>query len=200
MIVVVEGISAAGKTSWCRRNGVGHLVEESQPKGPVPDRETDPRGAARFWTEENARRWRLARDIEQRTGLAICDTDPLKLHYSFCLSRIGGLAREHWLFERDLAREFVAAGRIGFADLYLVRRIDPDQARAQRDSDTTRRRRNFDLHVRLEPPLMEYYRAIEAILPGRVAWSWPADGVPAVGRRDREEDLALFDALMKRLA
>ncbi len=200
MIVVVEGISAAGKTTWCRRHGAGHLVEESRPEGPVPDRETDPQGAARFWTEENARRWQLARETDERTGLAICDTDPLKLHYSFGLWRIGALARESWRFDRDLAREAVAAGRLGFADLYLIRRIDADQARAQRDSDATRRRRNFDLHVRLEPPLVEWYRAIEAILPGRVTWSWPADGVPAAEPRGRGNDLALFDALVGKLA
>src|SRR5829696_1740983 len=200
MIVVVEGISAAGKTSWCRMHGGDHVVEEARPEGPVPDRQTDPLGAARFWIEENARRWRLAREMEERTGLAVCDTDPLKLHYSFGLWRIGGLAGETWLFERELAREAVAAGRLGFADLYLVRRIDADQARSQRDADPTRRRRNFDLHVRLEPPLMEWYRAVEAILPGRVTWSWPADGVPAADSRGRGDDPALFEALMDRLA
>ena len=199
MIVVVEGISAAGKTSWCRRHGAGHLVEEARPDGPVPDRDADPQGAARFWIEENVRRWRLAREMEQRTGLAVCDTDPFKLHYSYGLWRIGALADVHWFFERDLNREAFAQGRLGLADLYLVSRIGADAARAQRDADSHRRRRNFDLHVRFGPALMDWYEAIETILPGRVVWELPADGVPAAPARAEGDALALFDALMARL-
>ena len=199
MIVVVEGISAAGKTSWCRRHGAGHLVEEARPDGPVPDRDLDPQGAARFWIAENVRRWRLARDMERRTGLAVCDTDPFKLHYSYGLWRIGALAGEHWRFERDLNRAAFAEGRLGFADLYLVSPIGADAARAQRDADPHRRRRNFDLHVRLGPALIDWYGAIETILPGRVVWELPEDGVPAAAARDKAGDLVLFDALMARL-
>jgi hypothetical protein len=199
MIVVVEGISAAGKTSWCRRHGAGHVVAESRPAGPAPDRDSDPRGAARFWIEENARRWQAAREMAARAGLAVCDTDPLKLHYSYGLWRIGKLAGEHWRFERDLAREAVAQGRLGLADLYLVSRIGPDGARVRRDADPSRTRRNFELHVRLGPPLIEYYGAMDAVLPERVIWTLPEEGVPAAPPRDKGADLLLFDALIDRL-
>lgn len=199
MIVVVEGISAAGKTSWCRKHGAGHVVAESRPAGPVPDRDGDPQGAARFWIQENARRWQAAREMDERTGLAVCDTDPLKLHYSYGLWRIGALAREHWLFERDLTREAVAEGRLGLADLYLVSRIGPDAARARRDADPSRTRRNFELHSRLGPPLIEWYGAVEAVLPERVIWTLPEGGVPAARPRGKGHDLLLFDALIDRL-
>ena len=200
MIVVVEDISAAGKTTWCRRHAAGHLVDEGPPQPDAPDRAADARAAARFWTRRNERRWRLAKEMEARTGLAVCDTDPLKLHYGFCLWRLGGLMLEQWQFERDLARDAIGAARLGFADLYLVNPIDAHRARAQRDADPSRRRRNFDLHVRLGPPLIEWYRGIERVLPGRVIWNLPGDGLPAAEPRKKGDDLALFDALMKTLS
>ena len=199
MIVVVEGISAAGKTRWCRRHAAGHVVEEAQPAGDVPDRAIDPEGAARFWTEQSARRWQESLELEARTGLAVCDSDPLKLHYSFGLRRLGLLGERHWNFECARVREAVASRRLGFADLYLVKRIDPETARRQRDADPHRSRRHFDLHVRLGPPLEQWYQAIEALLPGRVRWALPEEGVPKVTPRRREGDAALFDALLERL-
>ena len=199
MIVVVEGISAAGKTSWCRKHAAGHVVEEASPGPRVPDRETEPERAAAFWVGQNARRWQLAVETEARTGLAACDTDPIKLHYSYGLWRIGSLAEKHWQLERDLTRRAVGDGRLGFADLYLVKPIAPDAARRQRDADRSRTRRNFELHLRLGPPLIEWYRAIEAILPGRVLWSLPEQGIPAAEARARDEDATLFDAFVERL-
>ena len=199
MIVVVEGISAAGKTSWCRKHAAGQIVEEASPTLPVPDRESEPERAAAFWIEQNARRWQLAVEMEPLTSLAVCDSDPLKLHYSYGLWRIGWLAEEHWQLERDLTRRAVRDGRLGFADLYLVKPIAPDAARRQRDSDPSRTRRNFELHVRLGPPLIEWYRAVEAILPGRVRWDFPEQGIPAADPRARDEDAQLFDALIGRL-
>lgn len=81
MIVVVEGISAAGKTTWCRKHAAGILVAESYPA----DRHAQPAEGletARYWADWNTRRWKDALSIEASGGLAICDTDPLKLHFS----------------------------------------------------------------------------------------------------------------------
>ena len=77
MIVAVEGPSAAGKTSWCRANAPD-FVAEYTPVGNRPDAEQP----ARFWTGVNSQRWSNAIELETATGTAICDSDPLKLHYS----------------------------------------------------------------------------------------------------------------------
>ena len=42
--------------------------------------------------------------LERRTGMAICDSDPCKLHYSWCLSMIGAAPRSRWEFELDVTR------------------------------------------------------------------------------------------------
>ncbi|HEY1985895.1 MAG TPA: hypothetical protein VGG85_10815, partial [Terracidiphilus sp.] len=49
----------------------------------------DPVGAARFWVEQGARRSMAARAMERSSGIAVCDTDPLKLHYVWSLGQIG---------------------------------------------------------------------------------------------------------------
>jgi hypothetical protein len=79
MIVVVEGISASGKSTWYARHGGSHVVPENGRIAGAPDRVADPTGAAAFWAERNIDRWQAALAVERTTGHALCDTDPLKL-------------------------------------------------------------------------------------------------------------------------
>ena len=200
MIVVVEGISAAGKTSWCLAHAARNLVAETPPQGFAPDRASDPEAAARFWVGRSEERWSAALALDRRTGLAVCDTDPLKLHYVWSLWRIGAIGETAWRLERDLSRAAVARGTLGWADLYLVKEIAAADARRQRDGDPGRSRRNFDVHVRLAEPLAAWYAALGDLLPGRVLFRFPDDGIPALPPRSRRVgDLALFDALIDSL-
>lgn len=203
MIAVIEGISAAGKTTWCRRHAAGRCVPETGPVFGAPDRDADPRAAARFWAVANARRWQAALALEQRGGLAVCDTDPLKLHYVWTLWRIGEATPAQWHAECEAAREQIAARRLGFADRYYVRRIDADQARRQRDGDPARTRRNFELHLRLQAPLVAWYETLAGILPGQVCFDWPDTGAFAAGSVAAPDSLRYaldrFDALVESL-
>jgi hypothetical protein len=189
MIVVVEGISASGKTTWCETFGQGHVVPENG------------RIAAGLWAERSIARWAAALAVEEAAGLAVCDTDPLKLHYSWSLWRIGEGSEQAWRREADTMRAAMAGRRIGFADAYVVGRIDPEVARQRRDGDATRRRRNFDLHVRLQAPLLAWYRALSTLLPGRVDLDFP-DRLPAPAPLAAEEryDVTRFDRLIDALS
>lgn len=129
MIIVVEGISAAGKTTWCRQHAAQNLIKESYPEK-RPDRHADPSEAARLWTEWNSKRWSDALAMEQATGVAVCDTDPLKLHFSWALWQIGEAPEAEWLANLKFAREAIQNRRLGFADQYLFKRIDSQVARA----------------------------------------------------------------------
>lgn len=70
MIVVVEGPSGAGKTTWCIRHCGPHALLEALPDhAGIP---TEPEAEARFWVERNVTRWnevleRERRDVEDRT-------------------------------------------------------------------------------------------------------------------------------------
>jgi hypothetical protein len=199
MIIVVEGISASGKTSWCARQPRAHVIDENTGLA-GPDRDANPIAAARFWADASARRWARAEGVEAATGLAICDTDPLKLHYFWTLCRIGAAAAAPWQQECAAIRAAIGNRRLGFADAWFVKPIDPAQAQAQKDSDAQRRRRNFDLHLRLQPALLEWYGNLSALLPGRVIFGLPESGaLPAVMVNPHRHDTALFDAFIASL-
>ncbi|MGA2828530.1 MAG: hypothetical protein ABSF03_20700 [Streptosporangiaceae bacterium] len=200
MIVVVTGPTAAGKTTWCQRHHLGDLVSEYAPTGKEPG-DTDPAAQAAYWSEVNCRRWREATQRERVSGLAVCDDDPLKLHYGWSLVRVGAASPQRWVHEVKATRAAVAAGRLGFADLVLVSLPSPEELRRRRDADPARRRRNFELHARLIEPLRAWYQAVERVEPARVHWGLPSDGLPSVLPPPRANrcDPAFFDALMEAL-
>ena len=198
MIVVVEGPSAAGKTTWVAAHGGGaSVVLEELPAVEVTD---DPRGAARFWAEHGASRWARALEVERRTGLAVCDTDPLKLHYAWSTWQIGAATARDFDLGVTAYREAVADRRLGFADRYLVSIPDVGVLDARRQADPARRRRNFDVHRRLGEPLRQWYAALEAVRPGSVRWGFEPDALVADSSRGRDRyRISDFDALVDRL-
>lgn len=171
MIVVVEGPSAAGKTTWCRRSGFP-VVDEYVPTGLEPDR-SDLSAQADYWTEVNCGRWAQARALEANNPVVVCDSDPVKLHYSWCLNRIGAAPRERFAHELAATRRAFAADRLGFADLVLT--VIPPLAtlREHRNADLGRPRRSFELHAQLSGPLRQWYQTLDVLEPGHVAWHLP---------------------------
>jgi hypothetical protein len=194
----VTGPSAAGKTSWCRQHHPDELVPEYAPTGREPD-DSDPAAQADYWSEVNCQRWSQATHTESERGLAVCDEDPMKLHYCWSLLRIGAASPQRWTHEVAANLAAVTAGRLGFADLVLVSIPSAEELRRRRDADPTRRRRNFDLHARLAEPLRQWYEALERVDPGRVRWSLPSDGLPATTPRANRCDPARFEALLDAL-
>jgi hypothetical protein len=201
VIIVVEGPSGAGKTTWCRTHGGKYALLESLPDhATVP---TEPPAAARFWVDRNVARWDevLARDA--RDGLVVVDTDPFKLHYVWTLFRTGQVGEIEWTMQRDAARDAFASGRYALADVILVSDVDVATLRARREADPSRTRRNFDRHVVLRDALLRWYRAIDRLEAGRVVFGLPPDGITpdllAKGKRANRSGLDLFDRLMTEL-
>lgn len=108
---------------------------------------------ADYSVEVNASRWAAAQSVECTVGVAVCDSDPLTLHYSCCLARIGAGSVERWESELRAVRRAFDARRLGFADLVLVSVPELETLRMRKAGDPTRRRRSFERHVRLREPL-----------------------------------------------
>ncbi|MCD2115086.1 hypothetical protein LQ384_28865 [Rhodococcus rhodochrous] len=123
----------------------------------------------------DAQRWTQALALEDTTDLAICASEPLKLHYSWCLAAIGAEPISRFEHKFAAVREMFLDRRLGFADVVLLSIPDPQRLLAQRNGDPTRRRRHFDLPARLSEPLAEWYAAVERLDPGRVLHSFPED-------------------------
>ncbi|MFI5492635.1 hypothetical protein [Actinoplanes sp. NPDC051859] len=196
MIIVVEGPTAAGKTSWCR-GYAGRYVPEHQATGREP---TDAVALARHWVRAGMQRWSAALDLERADGVAFCDTDPVKLHYAWGMAALGLAPRAQ--FDRELAvtREAFRKHRLGFADTVLVSLPDTATLQQRRDGDHTRRRRNFAAHVQLREPLQHWYAALEQLSPGRVVWELPVAGLPP-GPQPRTDrcSVELLDAVVEAL-
>ena len=202
MIIVVEGPSGAGKTTWCRTHaGPNALLETLPDHSTVPN---EPAAAGRFWVERNVARWAEVLAREARDGLVVVDTDPFKLHFVWTLFRTGQVSEVEWTMQRDAARDAFASGRYALADLFLVSDVDVQTLRKRREADESRTRRNFERHVLLRDTLLRWYGAIDRLEPGRVVFGLPTEGIApelvAKGKRARRSGLELFDTLMSELA
>jgi len=187
VIIVVEGPSGAGKTTWCRTHGGANaLLEQLPDHATVP---TEPQAAARFWVERNVARWEEVLAREARDGLVVVDTDPFKLHFVWTLFRTGQVSEVEWTMQRDAARDAFATGRYALADLFLVSNVDDATLRTRRESDPSRTRRNFERHVLLRDSLLRWYSAIDRLEPGgRVVFGLPAaSSQKASARGDRAQ-------------
>jgi hypothetical protein len=90
MIVAIEGPSAVGKTTWCRTHAP-KFVKEAPPDLDAPDLFADPIDVANFWARFNSGLWQSALRIERQEGIAVCDSDPFHLYFSFLYGR-----QERW--------------------------------------------------------------------------------------------------------
>ena len=205
MIIAIEGASAAGKTTWCRRFAAGRMVPEVTPDvaAMAPDETTDPAGAARFWSDANQDRWAHAGQLESLHDWVACDTDPFKLHWTWTNWQLGRAAKNYWALSRARFRDAFDAEKLGLADLVLF--ADPGETtlRAQKRSDTTRSRSRHDLHVALAPHLRRWYEAMHRLEPTRVIFQLPQVGLVAdhlsLGQRAERTGVAIFDRLMSEL-
>lgn len=199
MIVLVEGPSAAGKTTWVAAHAASVAVPEYEVSARQPSRRADPEAAARFWAAANSQRWLDAIALEASCGVAVCDTDPFKLHYVWCLWQIGEVAEDEWLLEMEANRSLFAIGELGLADAVLCSIPSSAVLAERRTADPTRRRSRFDVHSRLAEPLRRWYQGVDSLEPGRVVWEHPVVGLAAVENltlRSERSGLRLFDGLL----
>lgn len=193
--MVVEGPSAAGKTTWLKRLASRDQTIPEHGAIEVPaDRVDD---EAQFWTGLNAARWARALAIETATGRALCDGDPLKLSYDYCLARIGALPWPRFDAGIETYAAAIRARRLGIADAIFCSIPDIDALDSRQREDPTRRRGNFAVNRRLGPPLRDWYGALNQLDPGRVEWAFPAT-IPVRAPRERY-DLQMFTTWMARL-
>lgn len=201
MIIVVEGPTATGKSTWITRHCPPEVVVPEGEAGTAPKRSVEAEAAAHFWAGYNASRWALALESEQRYGTAVCDTDPFKLHYVWCLWQTGHADHGQWRAELRANRSYFAKGRHGFADLVLVEVPDRSTLETRRDADRSRKRANFDLHVEMAEPLRQWYAALGRLEPSRVRWELPATGLRGLKPDPRQPrcGVELFDAFIDQL-
>ncbi|WP_241031989.1 hypothetical protein [Rhodococcus pseudokoreensis] len=140
--------------------------------------------------------------LEAATGVAVCDSDPLKLHYSWCLAAVGVAPITRFEHELTAVRRMFTQRRLGFADVVLLSIPDPQQLLRQRIGDPSRRRRHFDVHACLAAPLAEWYAALDRLDPGRVIDGFPValDSARLPPSRSDRHDRDLLDSVIDELS
>jgi hypothetical protein len=200
MIVVMEGPSAAGKTTWCRTHCPDLLVENASENLAAPDLYDQPQAVAHFWVEFNVQRWQTALQIEKQKGIAVCDGDPLHPHFSWALWKAGLLTRNLFDAELPLYRLGIEEGRIGFADLVLWREVSLEELRRRAKSDSTRRRRRHELYLSMIPGMKIWFAARKRVLPGTVReWSdqFHIEGLRAFPSLSCRYDSTVLDSMVR---
>jgi len=190
VILVVEGPSAAGKTTWLSQWDPALVVTENGRVEPADDSAIE---KAEFWAGLNAARWHQALEIEKRCGTALCDTDPLKLHYDYCRARAGIASWSQFDAGIEACSAAIADRRLGISDCTLCALPDGDTLDARKRNDPTRTRHNFDVHRGFGPALRDWYQTLEMLDPGRVRWSFPVS-IPNGGARTATTASTRLDA------
>jgi hypothetical protein len=204
VIVAIEGPSAVGKTSWCRKHAPRY-VKEAPSDLDAPDLFADPIDVANFWVPFNIGLWESALRIEKEEGIAFCDSDPLRLYFSFSLWKTGALDRRLFDAEARLYRLAMASHRVGFADFVLWEEAPLEELRLRAKAGVVHRRRRHELYLSLIPWMKVWFEARERALPGSLGrWSH-AEGLRLErlenGRvESRRYEVAAFDRMIRDLS
>jgi hypothetical protein len=157
-IICIEGASAVGKTTVCR------LLEELHGFKRIPEvNELFPRisGESRNWYfERQIDRWKIGRDISSSGGTAVLDGDPFQpIWYNWTYQKDGLQSLSETV---EFFRENVVAGNIQLPDKYYVLTISRAELTTRKNGDRSRTRRNFEKHLRLIEPQLDYFEAMNA--------------------------------------
>lgn len=114
-----------------------------------------------------AGQWRLARGLAAGAPFAVLDGDPFKgLWYNWIYSGEGWEGVET---VAPLYRAQVETCALAFPDLYVALTAPEEELRRRRDGDASRSRRNFEKHLGVAGPLLNYFYELRDAAPGRVA-------------------------------
>src|ERR1700679_2236109 len=133
MIVVMEGPSAVGNTTWCRAHCPELLVEAAPENLDAPELDADPLQVAHFWVEFNGRQWQTALQIEKEKEVAVCDGDPFHLYFSWSVWKAGALARNLFDAELPLYRRAIESARSVLPISYSGAKLRPKNCAAVRN-------------------------------------------------------------------
>ena len=155
-IICLEGASGIGKstaaTYMSREYGYERIPE-------VNELFSRPLNAASDWYfEMQVKRWAMAADISASGGVAILDGDhlqPVWYNWIFADSGLQPVSEVLAFYQHAFAN-----GDVGFPDAYVVLTLGIDELRARKESDQTRRRRNFEAHLKLIAPQQVYFDAL----------------------------------------
>ena len=155
-IICLEGASGIGKSTAARfmSNEFGYVrIPE------VNELFNRPANESSIWYfQMQVKRWEMATDVSKSGNVAILDGDHLQpIWYNWIFEDLGFQPVREVM---EFYRSSFSKGHISFPDAYVVLTLGADKLRARKERDQTRSRRNFETHMRLIEPQIEYFKAL----------------------------------------
>lgn len=202
-IICFEGASAVGKTITARAFKGSHsafVVPEVNELYTRPEDEP-----ADWYLERQVERWSIAQEQSKYHQLVILDGDPFQpLWYNWAYNFT------YWQdlnFLERFYRPRIQHGRIRFPDLYFIFSTSEAELRKRKESDSTRRRRGFETHLRMIEPQHRYFRTMQDYSPHQVHFleaetieanmGFIQKNVSALSDRSRDVSEQLFDKMLE---
>lgn len=164
MRICIEGPSAVGKTTLCKKlkqEYGAYIIHETIVK-PIPS--LTPYEQAMYYLDQELARWKLSEKINK--NLVVFDSDPLKsLWFNWAYSYIHCLS----LKELDgFFRDKIVGMELGFMDLYIVLNADDKELIKRKENDVHRARPEFEWVQRSNEYRNSYYNFIKSMFPENV--------------------------------
>lgn len=160
-IICIEGASGIGKSTLCQylNAAVGFTVIPevnqlfSKPVTVEPQ----------WYLKKQCERWSLAQLVSKQGGIVLLDGDcfqPLWYNWIFPKLQLESLASVIAFY-----REAIIERCVGFPNKYYILTASEAELRQRKENDPSRARNNFELHLRLIQPQLEYFQHLKNFQP-----------------------------------
>lgn len=162
-IIAFEGASAVGKSTTCReleRNYGAFIIPE------VNVLFERPRNEHRTWYfEKQVERWNMAVQKSQQYEIVILDGDIYQpLSYNWCFHF--DIFNQPLSLIENFYKEKLINREIGFPDQYFYLYTGDEELRKRKESDQTKKRRNFEKHLHISKAFQRYYENLNKVTDG----------------------------------
>ncbi|WP_088078536.1 AAA family ATPase [Bacillus mycoides] len=162
-IIAFEGASAVGKSTTCRE------LEKNYGAFIIPEVNflfERPKKAHRTWYfEKQVERWNIAVQKSQQYELVILDGDIYQpLSYNWCFHF--DIFNQPLSLIENFYKEKLIDREIGFPDQYFYLYTGDEELRKRKESDQTKKRRNFEKHLHISKAFQRYYENLNNVTDG----------------------------------
>lgn len=162
-IIAFEGASAVGKSSTCREleNNYGaYIIPEVNFLFERPKNEH-----TTWYFEKQVERWEIAVQKSEQYEVVILDGDIYQpLSYNWCFHF--DVFNQPLSLIENFYKEKLINKEIGFPDQYFYFYTNDEELRKRKESDETKRRRNFEKHLHISKSFQRYYENLNTVTDG----------------------------------
>jgi len=163
-IICIEGASGVGKSTtsiFLKENFNFKVIPEVNELFQRPVKES-----ATWYFEKQVERWRLAENESVNGGYVVLDGDPMQpLWYNWIFHDLGfqPLQEVFAFYDEAIQRE-----EIKFPEKYFILTASETILRQRKEGDKDRTRRNFETHLKLISPQLDYFSVMKSLNLGNV--------------------------------